>query len=534
MIKLSPKQVLWILVLYQLISVYLMATGVWPAEVAFVNLGLSAAYILFATPYFGLLFLIVSIPFFITFPNFYSDSMSTWRLLFSWLFVVWVAKEWWKVGFKQFILKTLQKFFIWDIFLALFGLVGLMSVFLARYQVQTIKQVLFFLNLYLLYVVVISIIRSREQVVEVIKYTSLSLAIIVALGYAQFAATFFMPQYYFWQYWATMVSKLYYGQSLANVLVYSNSWFSYTSEIPDLRMFSIMPDSHSFAVVALMLMTFLLPLTYFFDTKELFNRGKFKFVPNKVSNFVWTAVRFSGLAIIFSGTRGVWVGMVAPFLITIVFYAKKISRPLVSKTFWAMFMIVILFMLSPLINAGLHAVRVGSYRENFLKRAQSIYDLGEESNAARIKIWKESLIYFTQHPAGVGFGNFVVSLVPPTEKNLSFEEASSLKNYRYNLPRKFVTAHSLYLNVLVELGVLGIGVAALAVLAYFKKIWEFIKTFGEEKNIFTLFVLNAGLMFLWIFAYSVFDVTLFNDRVMMYSLIALGLSGVIMRKYKDL
>jgi hypothetical protein len=171
----------------------------------------------------------------------------------------------------------------------------------------------------------------------------------VAVGSLQFVATFLVPQYYFWQYWATMVSKVYYGQSLASVLVYSNSWFSYTSDIPDLRMFSIMPDSHSFAVIAAMLMIYLLPLTYFFGDKELFKRETLKLVPNKISYFIWSAVRFSGLAVIFSGTRGVWVGMAAPFLLSIIFYIKGIARPIMTKTFWAMSMIVILFLLSPII-----------------------------------------------------------------------------------------------------------------------------------------------------------------------------------------
>jgi O-antigen ligase len=330
-----------------------------------------------------------------------------------------------------------------------------------------------------------------------------------------------------------MISRVYYGLSLSNILIYSNSWFSYSGKSPDLRMFSIMPDSHSFAMIAVFLIAYLLPLTYFYNKKELFRRESMPMLPNKINYFVWSAVRFSGLAVILSGTRGVWVGLLAPFFLTIVFYAKKISRPIVIKIFWAMAMIILLFMLSPLINMGLQTIRFSKYEENFLKRAASIYDLGEESNTNRILIWEQSLKYFAHHPQGVGAGNFVVTLLPDSAKNLPFKDIANLKNYRYNLPQKFVTAHSLYLNILVELGVLGALAFAFLIASYLWAVWSFIKQFGSESNLYTFFVINTAFTFVAFLAYGVFDVTLFNDKIMMYTLISLAISGVIITRYKE-
>lgn len=544
----NSKIILWLLVVYQLASVYLMATGTAPLELAWVNLSLSMAYILLAPTYFAVLFLLVSIPFFITFPNFYSDTMSTWRLLFLWLFVVWLFRSW--LGefkdsglpnfFKRvmeatqiFVKKLFRNFSLWDVFIGLFGLICLVSLSWANYKVPGLKHLIFLTNLYFLYIVVVNVVKTRTQIVEIIKYSAISLGVVVVLGYLQFIGTFFVPQYYFWQYWATMVSKVYYGLSLANVLIYSNSWFSYTGPNIDLRMFSIMPDSHSFAMIAALLMTFLLPLTYIYDKAKVFTKRPLPVVPNRVNYYIWAAVRFSGLAVIFSGTRGVWVGLLAPLLLSALFYIKRIARPAMKMIFGSLIMIVILFLLSPLINYGLHAIKFQSYKENFLSRAESIYDLKEESNANRLLIWQHSLTYFTQHPFGVGYGNFVVSLVPDSARSLPFEEVSNYKNYRYNLPQKFVTAHSLYLNILVELGIMGIALFGLIFLAYFKKVWDFIRSIDFSDTLLSFFVVNTAFMVLWFLAYSVFDVTMFNDKILMYLFVSLALSGIIIKRYQE-
>jgi hypothetical protein len=155
----NSKIILWLLVLYQLISVYLMATGVAPLELALVNLCVSMAYILLAETYLGILFLLVSIPFFTTFPNFYSDTMSTWRLLFLWLFILWFFKSWFielksapitdfftKIFYatRTFFIKILRNFSLWDIFILLFGFTCLISLLWANYKIPGLKHLIFF------------------------------------------------------------------------------------------------------------------------------------------------------------------------------------------------------------------------------------------------------------------------------------------------------------------------------------------------------------------------------------------------------
>ncbi|MBU6447834.1 hypothetical protein KGQ24_03270, partial [Patescibacteria group bacterium] len=96
----------------------------------------------------------------------------------------------------------------------------------------------------------------------------------------------------------------------------------------------------------------------------------------------------------------------------------------------------------------------------------------------------------------------------------------------------YITAHSLYLDVLAEAGILGLA----GILAYFFKIlaelWEFFKKhylFSNDPYVF--FAFNAGLYMLWLFAYSLVDGTLINDRVLMFFFIALALSARIIKIY---
>jgi O-antigen ligase len=551
----TPRRVLWVLVLWQAISVLLMALGVWPEWVVWVNVALCAVFILITDTFEGLLLLIVSIPFFVVLPNRYLPDLPTWRVLFIWLFIMWLIRTFFKQ--KQYVQKVAHfrqmyrealileqskfgllgtmvqridtRFFPWDKYIALFVFVALLSLIFAHFRVHAVKQILFLINIYLFYIVLINATTSRERIIDLIKYAAASTGIIVLLGYVQFIATLFTQPYYFWQYWATMVSKLYYGLGLANVLIYSNSWFSHLDGQQSLRMFSIMPDSHSFAMVAVFVIAFMLPLVSWYQGHP---RPLLKAV-TKRKYHIWYAIRFAGLAVILSGTRGMWVGMIPVLLISGFLFWRKFARSMVKKMLLVEVLIILFFVLTPAINYGLNWMRVARFNDNFLERAASIYDLQESSNVGRLQIWRESLAYSLTHPFGVGYGNFVVSLVRDIPPNATFEDVASEKNLRYNLPQKFVTAHSLYLNLLVELGLAGLLAFAVIWWEYFTRVWRFVRQHATEDNIFTMFVVANAFVMLWFLVYGIFDVTMFNDRVLMYLFISLGITGLILRRYES-
>jgi hypothetical protein len=87
---------------------------------------------------------------------------------------------------------------------------------------------------------------------------------------------------------------------------------------------------------------------------------------------------------------------------------------------------------------------------------------------------------------------------------------------------------------LVEMGVLGLLVLLVFLWKYFSTVWKFVRIHKDDDNLYIFFVAQSALTMLWIFASAVFDVTLFNDKVLIYSFLTLGLSGIIIKRYPEL
>lgn len=504
------KLLIIVLAVWQYLAILGIAILNWPTGFIWLNLGLLLGFIIFAPIYESILLLVLSIPFFVALPNPYFDSLSMWRPLFFVLFLVWLARE------NKFKLQTI-KFLPWDKFLGLFILVGvIITLTLGQFAAQGIKLVIFWLNIYIVYLTLINTLKSKKQIFEFIRYLIWSLTIIVTLGFTQLFGALLTNLDTFWVYWASNVAKLYYGQNFADVALYSNSWFSYTGG-RELRMFSIMPDSQSFAYICLFGLCVATALT-----RQVFVH---------VRKWLWSGIRFAGLGIILSGTRAVWVGMLLPFFIVAWAYFKNFQKHLAKKFIIPFAIIFLLFAISPIINKGLGLLRVGIFRENFISRATSIYDLNDPSNAGRLKIWRESLAFGLRHPFGVGFGNFIVSLNPDGKRN--YNELAGEINERYNLPKKYVSAHSLYLQIFVETGLVGFGIFCWFWIFVVRYLWKFIKHYKNHEDFLVYFVAQALIMVLWVIAAAVFDVTFLNDKVLMFFFINLGLAGLIVNRYYE-
>jgi len=506
------KLLIILFTVWQYVSVACMVALNWPVSLVWLNLGLLLAFIVLCPVYESILLLILSIPFYLVLPNTKFDSLSMWRVLFLVLFIVWFVKD------KKFNFRTII-FLPWDKYLGMFAATGLLiGLLLGRFQTEAIRQTAFFVNIYIFYLVMVNSLRGKQHIFEVIRYCIWSMTIIVTLGFAQLISTFLTSLNVFWVYWAANVTKLYYGANFTNVALYSNSWFSYSGQTTELRMFSIMPDSQSFAYVCLIGLCMGTALT----------RSVFK----HVRKWLWSGIRFAALGLILSGTRAVWVGMLAPFAAVMIGYFKNIQKHLAKKYLWPFVIIFVLFLVSPLINQGLRLIRVSIFKENFLERVISIYDLNNASNQGRIEMWKNSLSYFVSHPLGVGFGNFIVSFNAGTS-DATYNQLAGQIIKRYNLPAQYVSAHSLYLHVAVETGLIGLVFFVAFWVCVIKYFWRFIKNYENTEDFLVYFVAQALLMVFWILLAGVFDITLFNDKVLMFFLINLGLAGLVVKRYHE-
>lgn len=475
--------------------------GIWPQEVIYVNLVLQLLALLLFDLEHAVYSVLLSLPFYLVLPNPYLDTFSAWRIAFIALF----AKYYWGVYKGQ----AEMSFFAWDKYLKYLGIIALISLSIAEFKFLGLKKIIFVLNIYLLYIVIFNTFKSKEQILKLLKVSFVSLGTIVALGFVQYISTFFSSQYYFWQYWATYISRAYYGSLLSDTSLYSNSWFSFAeNEAPTLRMFSVLPSSHAFAVLTIFTIPFASALLFL--TQKKWQRIG-----------LWSVIFFSSLALLLSGTRGVWLGILAPIVLIIYFWVKHYGRKFQKYAAIPIITFFILLALSSPIQAGISAIFNRSGITNFLQRASSIYDLSESSNRGRLLIWSKTLQYVAQHPLlGTGFGNFSNSLPADIEKN-------------FNLPKKYITGHSLYLDIIAELGIIGLVVLVYYLRSLIQNFWRFFKEhylYTEDGLVF--FVYSSALALSWLFAYSIFDGTLLSDRVLMYFFVILAASASIIRLYK--
>ena len=146
----------------------------------------------------------------------------------------------------------------------------------------------------------------------------------------------------------------------------------------------------------------------------------------------------------------------------------------------------------------------GKNKFSIFERAFSITDFSETSNKGRLQIWQETLVSIGERPLlGVGFGNFNYVL---GENALALKKGSS--------------AHSIYFDIAAEIGILGLIIFLLLIVEILKTAYE--SYFKIEKKYLKVFAGSFFVYFVWICAHSFFDVVIFNDKVLMFTVVMVG------------
>jgi O-antigen ligase len=455
--------------------------------------GLLIVYFIFAKIEDSLVLFIISIPLFVALPISEGfDSMANWRILLAVLFLSLLFKRGLSIKiikdkFSNLKIKERLKHYTMEYLTGGLFVVSLLSLLVATDITAGIKKILFLINIFLLYLIIRNVIAfSKGAKTRIIKAGAAAGLISLAIGYSQILLVFIKPLFVFWQWWADKVALVFYGQSTSNLLAVSNSWFSYYPESPPtIRMFSIFPDSHSFALFTIISLIF------------------FVYLSTKISRrwVGWAIIALAVLALLFSGSRGVWVSGLVPFCLLLFpsLHKKiKINGGLFStylKLFAQIFLIFLLaFPVSSFIVSQTY--ETGTDGALAFKRAKSIADMEELSVKSRLGIWQASFSSIIKHPLlGVGIGNYPVVLN---------EEISAAK--------RGASAHNLYLDIASEMGLLGLILLLLV-------FWQILKkSLLKPKHYNIIF----AFFFTWILTYNLFDVVLLNDKVLLLFMVALG------------
>lgn len=516
-----------------------------PRETALFLLGIFAYFALFAPLKHAVLFAVFSIPLYTALPITAGfDTMAGWRIIIAILCARILLKRLSALFYSSFSAaqrqpprlrlfcpslplgdhaKTALKSAIKQcresfpaglgILMVIFFVFAILSLRVAQEPTFGIRKLLFLANIFALFFIIQQIIRSKQDWLDVFKYTFASALFALAIGYAQFISVFFASLHNFWVWWVNHVIPVFYGVQLEHLLSYSNTWFSYYENAePTLRVFSVFPDSHSFALAMVLLLA--MALTYYIISAP----------PKAGRRWIYELITVLALlAIIFSGTRGVWVAALPVFFILILTYLcqeKKfqknfpvitflITRVVTSQLDKPRRKIINISILVFLVFALLFPVasqiqKISQWRQGgqvsdatTLSRISTSFSAGELSNKGRIQIWKSTLKSIAAHPfLGVGIGNYPVVLS---------ENVSATK--------KGASAHSLYLDFAAEIGIFG-GIIVFLIL--FEILRKVIRIFIESTDLFfTAFAGFFAIFLLWIMAYSVVDVVLLNDKVLL-------------------
>ncbi len=492
-------------------TIILIVLGVFPREAALFLTGILIFYIIFSPLKDALVLTIASIPLYVALPITESfDSMANWRVILAVLFLTLFIKQGISISLRRIKekIRVVEKFkhFPMEYLVGAFLAIGVLSLINATDVTAGIKRLLFFVNIFLLYIIIRNVAQNKESIVQLIKAGATGAAISLVIGYAQFISIFFITLYQFWTWWVDHAIYLFYGQGLTNLLGYSNTWFSYyPNKPPTLRMFSVFPDSHSFAIFSILAAIFLLSMAYYHRLKK----------NKKLFRVYCLGFTVSLLAIILSGSRGAWISGGGTIIIVSAFYLftyirKKIRFIRQTKIILVTFIIfILLFPVSSLILGWSQRTEGGleAGKDSFLvfERAKSSIDIGETSVRSRWDIWKTTLTSIKKHPfLGVGIGNYPFVLG---------EDISAAK--------RGASAHNLYMDVASEMGILGLVLLVFIFWQIFKTSWRVFKT--SEDKLYKFFACAFSVYFLWILGYSLFDVVLLNDKVLMFFVVGVGI-----------
>ncbi len=474
------------------------STGLIPREAILFWTGLAVFYMIFSPVKDSLWLVIASIPLFAALPISDSfDTMANWRILIAVLFLCLFFKEGVSLRMAKnevgkWSVKESLTYYALEYLAPAFLLIAAFSISVADYKILALKKLLFLINIFLLFLITRNMTRNKQGILRVWQAAAVGGIVAIAIALIQFAAVLFVPLIYFWQFWAGRVINFFYGQNLADLLSYSNTWFAYyNSAPPTLRLFSVFPDSHSFAMFSLLLVPIFFSLAVYFKAKK------------RIKAVLAFLAGLALFGVVFSGSRGAWLSVVPAAIAAIYFWTKKTETIFIRQAIFSFAIFILIFIVStgyPLLFYKIQAWQTGQYSSStyaFFERARSISDLEEVSNKGRLEIWRDSLSFIKQHPVlGVGFGNFVTVID---------EDAGAAK--------KGASAHNLYLDIAAEIGIPGLLILLLMFINILWTSWLVWRRATEPY--FKLFGLLFGLYFVWILGYSFFDVVLFNDKVLL-------------------
>ena len=347
-----------------------------------------------------LFFLFFLLPFQFSLGSFGESDVASIRLITPFLICVWAAQA---LIQKKVILPRPLTLFAWSSFLVW----TLFSLTWAENPAWGLRKAIFWLTFFPLFLVLTDVLREPTARLAALRGLVWGGAAVAMIGIVQFSLQFVLPLAQLTSFRLESL-RFFLGENFAHVVAQYPSIFVNIGGKTLLRAFAVFPDPHIFSYYVGML----IPLAgYLAFRKESSHTEKilpFILVGGALLSFS----RASYVALL--GTLVLWLGVLAWK------YRKKIS-------------VVALFFL---VTVGM-LVAISPVASRF----QSIFSESDNSVTERTRLWHEAVSHVAAAPVwGTGMGNYPL-LVKPSA-----------------LPREPIYVHNLYLDIAVELGIVGLGI----------------------------------------------------------------------------
>ena len=355
-------------------------------------------------------------------------DLASGRVFILLLFFVWLLE-----GLKN--RKLLIGNSLANFFAVCFLAVNLFSLAVAKNTDWSARKLLFLFSVFPLYFVFSTLADTKEKLERVMKTLVVSGFVVATMALVQFFFQFIFGLNRVYLFWAAFISPVFLGHNVTAAVLKNPSWLVNISGTTYLRAVATFPDPHMLAFFLGMLLP--LALGLYLKSKRMIYLVAF-------------FVMF--LADLLTFSRGGYLGLFAGFLLAIGFLWNRLGKS--ARTgFGVVFLAGAILLFVP-----------GPISERFV----SIFNFKEGSNMGRIETWKKAGKIIGEHPFfGVGIGNYALEIDPKAD---------------YRDP---IYAHSLYLDVTAETGLIGL-LAWLGFLAALSV--GFLKKASRETYFFWLFL----------------------------------------------
>jgi O-antigen ligase len=418
-------------------------------------------------------FLIFYIPFQIALNPIEGIDLASIRILIILLFFAWLL---FSLSQKNFFIPNATQTWLISIFL----FIVFLSFCYAPEQERALRKTLFLFNIIPLYFISASLIKDKIQIKKIISISIFAALFAGIVGLIQFGSQFIIGREKIANFWAEIISPIFYGESFGAQIISTPSWFVNISGETYLRAFGFFPDPHMFSFYLGLIIPMVLVFLIFGNKKER---------ENKKRVFIFIILTILILSVLLSFSRGGYLGMFAG-LFSVIILSWKFLMPKMK---------IIIFLI---ILAGTVAFFIP--QNPIASRINSIINLEEGSNAGRLIIWQQAADVFREHPlTGIGIGNYSFYLFP--------EE-------KYRIP---IYAHNTYLDIASEMGIFALIAWIGIFLACFWQLLKIIKK-TADKN---LRIISIGLFggLIWFSVHCFFETPIYSPQVLAMLMIIFGM-----------